>query len=240
MHYDKKISVALGIFLIGIVGAFFFRNEQKREGITPPQLENPQRLDEQIARKSVRPYETVSHSKNSTAPQKMMSNPLPHKNPSQQTVAQKALHADAARLLVLSTQPTTPSHLPAPIQLPQNTVRNQTVKNQTVINNTVKTKPQRPSPINRTKPNRNNSRNNEQNIARSTKTYRVQPGDTLTGIALRFLGSSRRYQEIFIANRDQLRNPNDLRMGIVLRIPTSQKKSAPRKFKEHSTQKSIP
>jgi len=50
--------------------------------------------------------------------------------------------------------------------------------------------------------------------------YRVRRGDTLTRIALHYLGDSSRYREIFNANRDQLRTSDDrLKIGMTLRIP---------------------
>jgi nucleoid-associated protein YgaU len=50
--------------------------------------------------------------------------------------------------------------------------------------------------------------------------HKVRRGDMLTKIALHYLGDSRRYREIFEANRDQLRTPNDrLRIGMLLKIP---------------------
>jgi murein DD-endopeptidase MepM/ murein hydrolase activator NlpD len=50
--------------------------------------------------------------------------------------------------------------------------------------------------------------------------HRVRRGDTLTKIALHYLGDSSRYREIFNANRDQLRTPDDrLKIGMTLRIP---------------------
>jgi|HubBroStandDraft_6_1064221.scaffolds.fasta_scaffold04475_5 hypothetical protein len=55
-----------------------------------------------------------------------------------------------------------------------------------------------------------------------SQTHRVRRGDTLTRIALHYLGDSRRYREIFEANRDQLRTPNDrLKIGMTLRIPNN-------------------
>jgi len=49
--------------------------------------------------------------------------------------------------------------------------------------------------------------------------YEVQPGDTLSSISRRVLGTSARWEEIFQANRDLLRSPNDLRVGQELTIP---------------------
>lgn len=51
------------------------------------------------------------------------------------------------------------------------------------------------------------------------RTYIVQPGDTLSKISIKFYGSSRRYMEIYDANRDVLNSPTSVRVGQVLRIP---------------------
>ena len=48
--------LGLGVLLIGIVAAFFFRNEPSSDEI--PQLKNSQHLNDQIAEKSVTPYLT--------------------------------------------------------------------------------------------------------------------------------------------------------------------------------------
>ena len=54
----------------------------------------------------------------------------------------------------------------------------------------------------------------------SMKTYTVKPGDTLSGIARKFLGHADEYMRIFDANRDQLASPGDIRPGQVLKIPS--------------------
>lgn len=51
------------------------------------------------------------------------------------------------------------------------------------------------------------------------KTYRVKAGDTLSEIAMQTLGSYHRYLDIFEANRDRLSSPDDLKLGLELRIP---------------------
>ena len=50
-------------------------------------------------------------------------------------------------------------------------------------------------------------------------THQVQPGETLFGLALRYLGDGRRYPELFELNRDRLANPRLIPSGMVLRIP---------------------
>lgn len=58
--------------------------------------------------------------------------------------------------------------------------------------------------------------------------YTVRPGDTLSGIAERFLGTRARAREVFEANRDLLPGPDHLRVGMVLRIPGALGGGAPR------------
>ncbi len=53
----------------------------------------------------------------------------------------------------------------------------------------------------------------------NARYYVVKQGDTLTGLAIRFLGRSSRYKEIFEANRDVLSSPDALRANIRIRIP---------------------
>ncbi len=50
-------------------------------------------------------------------------------------------------------------------------------------------------------------------------SYVVQPGDTLSSISKRFYGTSRKWQQIFRANRDRLASPESVRPGQSLRLP---------------------
>jgi nucleoid-associated protein YgaU len=49
--------------------------------------------------------------------------------------------------------------------------------------------------------------------------YTVESGDTLSAVASKTLGSARKYEEIYEANRDVLATPNSLKIGMKLRIP---------------------
>lgn len=51
------------------------------------------------------------------------------------------------------------------------------------------------------------------------KTHKVQPGDTLSKIAKQAYGDANKYMKIFEANKDQLSDPNMIKVGQVLKIP---------------------
>lgn len=51
------------------------------------------------------------------------------------------------------------------------------------------------------------------------RTHRVVDGDTLSRLALRYLGDADRFAEIFAANRDVLPEPDVLPIGVELKIP---------------------
>jgi nucleoid-associated protein YgaU len=52
-------------------------------------------------------------------------------------------------------------------------------------------------------------------------TYTVKAGDTLSKIAKQHLGDANAYMEIFNANKDQLKDPDKIQPGQVLKIPQS-------------------
>lgn len=52
------------------------------------------------------------------------------------------------------------------------------------------------------------------------REYVVQKGDTLGTIAARELGSAKKWESIFDANRDRLKSPAALKVGAALRIPS--------------------
>ena len=59
--------------------------------------------------------------------------------------------------------------------------------------------------------------------ASASETYTVKPGDTLSKIAREHLGNANAYMQIFEANKDQLKDPDKIQPGQVLRIPHTTK-----------------
>lgn len=58
------------------------------------------------------------------------------------------------------------------------------------------------------------------------RTIRVEPGQTLSEIAAKHLGSYRRWPEIIDANRDQITRPEQLRADMVLKLPADARAAA--------------
>ena len=56
--------------------------------------------------------------------------------------------------------------------------------------------------------------------ATAQKTYTVKAGDTLSKIAKEQLGDANAYMKIFNANKDQLSDPDKIKPGQVLKIPS--------------------
>ena len=56
--------------------------------------------------------------------------------------------------------------------------------------------------------------------AAAGRTYTVKAGDTLSAIAKEHLGSANAYMKNFEANRDQLTDPDKIKPGQVLKIPS--------------------
>lgn len=190
MHRDKKLGLALGILLLGVVGAFFFRHETDSLADLPV-LEDAAILDEQIAEKSITPYLTPPEfeAASEQPPDFLTDEPL--------SPADDAFGAGPPDPIITRSSDLVGS---AAAPVPEH--------NRAW---TVASSEPGPTPSESTA---------------QPRTHHVQSGDTLSGIAQRYLGSSTRYLEIYAANQDLLRNPNDLRVGMTIRIPSPQPEAA--------------
>ncbi len=231
MHRDKKIGFALGILLLGIVAAFFFRNEPDPFAELPP-LDDPESLDAQIAEKPIAPYTEPADGQTA-----------PHVSPAQKNPwelpeiyrANPAPPIGSEGLAVLPGAPA-PINLAEPIPIPEEkSPRTIEVGNPfgggpskptphrdvplrgneawtSVPSATAPTLPPQPNVLKTSQPAA------DLPVAKPTM-YTIQQGDTLSLLAEKHLGSSRRFMEIYEANRDKLKNPDDIKMGLLIRIP---------------------
>ncbi len=60
--------------------------------------------------------------------------------------------------------------------------------------------------------------------ASGAATYTVKAGDTLSKIAKEHLGDGTAYMDIFNLNKDQLKDPDKIQPGQVLKMPSAAKK----------------
>lgn len=207
MHFDKKIGLALGVLLVGIVGALFFRNEGSPHADIP-RLADPNKIDEQIADRSLIPYLTGIQEDEDQASQpqhwhRVAPRPdVPHWE-LPDFLKNGGSKGDVDRLANSRLGP--PDPIPAPsdrgaaAQRFSNPAHNRAwqVTSQPTEDDATTAK----------------------STSRRLLVHRVQPGDTLSGLAARYLGNAARFHELYAANRELLRSPHDLRPGMVIKIP---------------------
>jgi LysM repeat protein len=200
MHPDKRVGLSLGILLIGVTAAFFFRNDVPVDQVQALELTDPESLDEQIRRKAQTPYLP-------DRPEATVQTEAP--------VVRDALVADVMPQPSGMADSVPGSTIPDPIR------------------------PRSEAPAGRIAPiphpsgdpdgidqalaqaDARRKQNSESSETRTAPVIHVvMPKDTLSGLAQKYLGSFRRYREIFETNRDQLDSPDDIREGMKLRIPT--------------------
>ncbi len=59
------------------------------------------------------------------------------------------------------------------------------------------------------------------------KVYVVKANDTLRKVAQELLGDAERWKEIYEANKDKIKDPNVIKLGQELTIPTAQPPKRP-------------
>jgi nucleoid-associated protein YgaU len=59
----------------------------------------------------------------------------------------------------------------------------------------------------------------ESSASKETKTYTIQSGDSLYSISKKFYGNGQRANDIYNANRDKLKSPTALAVGVTIVIP---------------------
>ena len=197
MHNDTKTGLALGILAVGLIGALFFRNDAKSLPDSP-RLQDPDAVDARIAELDVAPYtpddrEDLTHRKTNGS-----------------------LFEDRPRVVDPDAPP--PRPIGAKPVIPAETVVIRREEEPEPPKEQAAKPEQKPATVvTESPPEKNPSAESNAGF----HDYTVQAGDTLSGIAQRFLGASSRYREIYEANRDRLPNPDRLQPNRVIRIPAT-------------------
>src|SRR5262245_55177240 len=217
MQRDMKIGMAVGVALIGIVGALFFRREpETKDRDAPPPLQDTEDLDRRIGEKGKGPYmDGVEEFPDRAAP-------VPPPQNAASRPASKSANADVPRFLTNEDEARNREILsrkkaaaPDPIQ-PVQTKKDGVVASDAVPAHNGEWVPDGPAVKKAVEPQRSVPAGTVRSPGR---THVIQAGDTLSGLASRYLGSSARYREIYEANRNVLRSPDDLREGVTIVIP---------------------
>lgn len=220
MQPDQKVGLALGVLLIGAVGAFFFRNEPEPAQRVPT-LESAQEVNREIAEKRLTPY--FEKIETDEPPRGTRTRPA---SDSRDVSDARTGERKLPRWEELQTERDDPfaedaspgKHVPTPAPDP---IRFEAAATE--------------SPAVGPKPEHNQAWNPvDEGYAESALpkpaqteiTHEVQRGETLSSIAGKYLGSQARFYDIFEANKDQLRDANDLKVGMKLRIPDAKAKPA--------------
>lgn len=220
MHPDRKIGFAMGILLIGIVGALFFRNEPLMVDHVPV-VRREKVLNEQLRTREIAVYlEDGASSESRLIPEQgeqpewtlsELVRDLDARNddvPLPVGVPQSVIRADGGRAAPLDDfRAVVPDGLP-----PGETDAGINLD---------------PIPLIAGQPEKRSEAPGESVSVETPETddesdfdeYVVEHGDTLSKIAEQHLGSPSRFQEIYEANRDRMATPDRLRVGESLRIP---------------------
>jgi hypothetical protein len=211
-----KIGMALGVALVGIVGALFFRREPEvKQTDVPPPLQKAEELDREIAEKAKSPYIKGLEEFDNPAPPVPAPQSAGAKGPNGSAAAGApsflTKDEEARQRNGLSRKP---GAAPDPIS---GAKKDEAIANDTSPAHNRDWEPTGPAGAPAKKA--GDSPRPNSTATGPGRTHVIQPGDTLSGLASRYLGSSARYREIYEANRNVLKSPDDVRDGMTLVIP---------------------
>lgn len=218
MQRDQKVGLALGVLLLGAVAAFFFRNEPD-PSLRVPALESAQAVDREIAEKRLTPYFSENETSDESPRGPRTRPPVPASREVSETRTGERklprwdeLKSDRDDPFADDTagRKVVPVPAPDPIRMEAATTA-------------AAASP--PADVNQDWNPVGDELTPSAPIELET-IHVVQKGETLSSIAGKYLGSQTRFQDVFDANTDQLRDANDLQVGMKLRIPTSKSKPA--------------
>lgn len=237
MHPDKKVGLALGILLIGITGAFFFRNEAPSDESPAGQLTTAESLDRRIDRNGSAPYAATdlapeSQSALASVPEVAASDIVPEIPDAglfgtSEPLPEPLRPDSGADVLAPLPRPDALAG-PSPIDLvPANSGR----ASRNGIRSLTSAAPRQesdPTKAASETPAASNAAVKTQPANQPAQLiHEVAQGDNLSTLAQKYLGSSSKYLKLFEANRDVLKSPDDLRIGLKLKIPASDDQAAP-------------
>lgn len=232
MHPDKKVGLALGILLIGITGAFFFRNDAPVPAQDTLTLTDPESLDRKASQKPGAPYfpertahEDDGHSELSVVPESSASEVIPGL-PDVGPTGYQGMLAEPISVARDAEGTEQFADRMAPLPTPGRDLdglehvlgRNAEARQSGLRSGHTD------SGGSERVPSRGTADSDRAGDALTESkpdfiTHEVVAGDNLSKLAQKYLGSHSKYLTLFEANRDVLATPDDLALGMKLKIP---------------------
>lgn len=214
MPRDQKVGLALGVLLIGAVAALFFRNDRPTVR-SAPALQTAARIDQSLAELPHTPYLAGQSTSADQLAARTISDPA---DGPILTLEAPEFNTDTTDPFAGSEPPALVGPAPDPIGAPGHAAV-------TGIAPQASAPEELRAPVTHDQP---------------SATHTVKRGETLSSIAAQHLGSPARFEELFDANRDQLRDANDVRVGMKLRIPSQNTPSSNLSAVETSPARDLP
>ncbi len=214
MHPDRKIGIAMGILLVGVVAALFFRNEPLPVDDSLS-VRRERELNDRLRERDVSVYLTDGNDTDVESEPEFNLPELLGRMKSQAPVAPQpiglptsdpdggqefaAAEANSGRL----------RFAPPQVALDTNSATDRGLSGTDTV----------PGTMAEVLASGNSEKRDTVATAPEFFEYTVQFGDTLSEIAEKHLGSQSRYREVYEANKDRMASPDHLRVGKAIRIP---------------------
>jgi len=231
MHPDKKVGLALGIFLIGITGAFFFRNDAPVPAQDTLTLTDPESLDRKASQKPGAPYfpersTDEDRSELVDVPELPASDVIPGL-PRVGPTGYQGMLAEPINVVVDSEAVEHFADRMTPLPLPGRDVdslEHVPARSIAVRSDDAALKETSPVISDHVDGWLASASADPTEVALSETqpafiTHEVVAGDNLSKLAEQYLGNHAKYLALYEANRDVLASPNDLSLGMKLKIP---------------------
>lgn len=209
---DRKVGFAMGILLIGVVAALFFRNEPLSVK-DAPSVEREDLIDDRLRDRNISVYTDNVDRSSSENPQMKWTLPEILNEYGQQDSG-VALPIGAAS--EIAGPQDDQSIVPAPLPQPNDSL---SFTPPVVVEKLLPREPNVAEDFDVPPFSDSTALLDVASSSSSYDEYTVRYGDTLSGIAGKLLGSPGRYEEIYDANRDRIASPDRLKVGAAIRVP---------------------